>query len=201
MPDIPAEPDLLYVFTKVDTQYVEIQTFDVEGHLVQPGRDAIRVPFGTKVKLVAEATGGSRQYIYLWTPDELLDRHDNTMASVSTLRLYEDGAVILMIRDTVTGCSDTLQVLISMSDEIGDIPNAFSPNGDGINDIFMGGTGADVVIFDRFGRELFRSTDQEGWDGTYKGKPVSPGEYLYVVTIRKNGQEYVKKGTVTVFTK
>lgn len=202
-PDEPLAPPvdedvLLYVFTKVDTQYVEIHTFDVEARFVQPGHD-VRVPFGTKVKLVAEAMGGSLQYAYLWAPDELLDRHDSTMAAVSTLRLYEDCAVELMVRDTVTGCRDTLQVLISMSDEIGDIPNAFSPNGDGINDIFM--NGADVIIFDRFGRELFRSTHQEGWDGTYKGKTVSPGEYLYVVTIRKNGQEYVKKGTVSVFTK
>ncbi|MDE7149225.1 MAG: gliding motility-associated C-terminal domain-containing protein [Bacteroidales bacterium] len=87
-----------------------------------------------------------------------------------------------------------------MQDAIGDIPNAFSPNGDGINDIFMKGT--DLVIFDRFGQELFRSSEeQEGWDGTFKGSPVRPGDYLYVVTIRKNGREYIKKGTVTVFTK
>lgn len=201
----PAEPvapslgEPLYVFSKVDTQYVEVEVFNVDAHLVQPGRDDISVPFGTKVRVVVETMGGSDRYAYLWTPDELLERHDSTMSTVSTLRLYEDGLVTVSVSDLATGCRDTLQVNIRMSDEIGDIPNAFSPNGDGINDIFM--KGADVIIFDRFGRELFRSTNQEGWDGTYKGSTVSPGEYLYVVTIRKDGQEYVKKGTVAVFIK
>ena len=162
--------------------------------------EEIHVPFGTKVRLMAETTEGSNQYAYLWTPVEMLDRYDSTMATVTTLRLYDDCAVTMTVRDLMTHCLDTLQVNIKMSGEMGDIPNAFSPNGDGINDIFM--PGADVIIFNRFGQELFRSSEkQEGWDGTYKGSPVSPGEYLYVVTIRKNGNEYVKKGTVTVFTK
>ncbi len=200
-PDVPEQPsdEPLYVFTQVDTQYIELQAFEVNGRWILPGRDEIQVPFGTKVRLSAEATGGSRQYVYEWTPAEMLERHDSTAASVSTLRLYEDCDAALTIRDAVTGCRDSLHVRIGLSDEIGDIPNAFSPNGDGINDIFMKGT--DLVIYDRFGQELFRSVQQEGWDGTFKGATVKPGDYLFVVTIRKNGQEYVKKGTVTVFIK
>ena len=198
--DAETSDELLYVFSKIDTQYVEVQSFNIEARLIQPGREEIHVPFGTKVRLMAETTEGSNQYAYLWTPVEMLDRYDSTMATVTTLRLYDDCAVTMTVRDLMTHCLDTLQVNIKMSGEMGDIPNAFSPNGDGINDIFM--PGADVIIFNRFGQELFRSSEkQEGWDGTYKGTPVSPGEYLYVVTIRKNGNEYVKKGTVTVFTK
>lgn len=201
VPDVPDVPsgEPLYVFSQVDTQYVEVRAFAVNGRWILPGRDEIQVPFGTKVRLSAEATGGGRQYVYDWSPVEMLERHDSTDAAVATLRLYEDCDAGLAIRDLVTGCSDTLRVRISLSDEIGDIPNAFSPNGDGINDVFMKGT--DLVIYDRFGQELFRSVQQEGWDGTFKGATVKPGDYLFVVTIRKNGQEYVKKGTVTVFTK
>lgn len=204
-PDIPVEDpeaDLLYVFSQVDTQYIELQAFEVNGRWILPGKDSVEVPFGTKVHLSAEATGGGWQYIYHWEtePAEMLDQPDSTSGSAYTKRLYEDCNATLTLYDTVTGCTASLQIHIGMSDEIGDIPNAFSPNGDGINDIFMKGT--DLVIFDRFGRELFRSSDrQEGWDGTFKGTTVRPGEYLYVVTIRRNGHEYIKKGTVTVFTK
>ena len=179
-----------------------MQAFEVNGRWILPGKDSVEVPFGTKVHLSAEATGGGWQYIYHWEtePAEMLDQPDSTSGSAYTKRLYEDCNATLTLYDTVTGCTASLQIHIGMSDEIGDIPNAFSPNGDGINDIFMKGT--DLVIFDRFGRELFRSSDrQEGWDGTFKGTTVRPGEYLYVVTIRRNGHEYIKKGTVTVFTK
>ncbi|MDE5703810.1 MAG: gliding motility-associated C-terminal domain-containing protein [Bacteroidales bacterium] len=203
-PDEPTVPDAptgepLYIFSQVDTQYIELRAFEVGGRWVLPGRDEIQVPFGTKIRLAVEGSGGSRQYVYGWSPEDLMERHDSTASAVSTLRVYENSEVQAMIRDTVTGCQAVLQLRIEMQDKIGDVPNAFSPNGDGINDVFMKGT--DLVIYNRFGMELFRSTRQEGWDGTFKGATVAPGDYLYVVTIRKDGKTYTKKGTVTVFTK
>lgn len=65
-------------------------------------------------------------------------------------------------------------------------PEAFSPNGDGDNDLFKGETECEfklyeMRIFDRWGRELYStdSYDKEGWDGTYEGKPVAMGMYVY----------------------
>jgi gliding motility-associated-like protein len=55
------------------------------------------------------------------------------------------------------------------------VPKVFTPNGDGINDFFM--RGYKVVIFDRLGIEIFRGDD--GWDGTYKGKPAPHDIYFY----------------------
>jgi gliding motility-associated-like protein len=55
------------------------------------------------------------------------------------------------------------------------VPKIFTPNGDGVNDIFM--QDYKVVIFDRLGIEMFRGDD--GWDGTYKGKPVAADIYFY----------------------
>jgi len=55
------------------------------------------------------------------------------------------------------------------------IPKVFTPNGDGVNDIFM--RGYKVVIFDRLGIEIFRGDD--GWDGTYKGTPAPHDIYFY----------------------
>ena len=68
------------------------------------------------------------------------------------------------------------------------MPNAFSPNGDGINDIYKPKSGYQNItefhayIFNRWGLKLFEWTDPAtGWDGTYKGSPVKDGVYFCLV--------------------
>lgn len=68
------------------------------------------------------------------------------------------------------------------------MPNAFSPNGDGINDIYKPKNGYQNItefhayIFNRWGQKLFEWTDPAtGWDGTYKGSPVKDGVYFCLV--------------------
>ena len=193
---------VMQVFSQIDTQYIELRSFTVGGRMVVPSKESIAVPLGTMVRLSAEATGGSGQYVYRWETDpaDKMDSPDSTRSQAVTRRIYDDCDVNLTIRDTLTGCNALLKVHIGLSDEFGEVPNAFSPNGDGKNDVFMPGT--DLVIFNRFGQELFRSTEaQEGWDGTYKGKVVADGDYLYVLTINRNERTYTKRGTVTVITK
>lgn len=91
---------------------------------------------------------------------------------------------------TDNGCSSSRsQVLV----RVVDFPNAFTPNNDGVNDIFL--KGYDLVITNRWGQTIYQGTD--GWDGKYKGDKVSPGTYYYIVmldniTDRKNAI----KGTV-----
>jgi gliding motility-associated-like protein len=65
------------------------------------------------------------------------------------------------------------------------IPNAFSPDGDGTNDVFMpkasglSGNGYEMQIFDRWGNLIFVTTNwDKGWDGTYMGKEVQSGQYV-----------------------
>ena len=68
------------------------------------------------------------------------------------------------------------------------MPNAFSPNGDGINDIYKPKSGYQNItefhayIFNRWGQKLFEWTDPAtGWDCTYKGSPVKNGVYFCLV--------------------
>ena len=68
------------------------------------------------------------------------------------------------------------------------MPNAFSPNGDGVNDIYRAKTEYKSIIqfhayiFNRWGQKLFEWTDPaEGWDGTYKGHAVKDGVYYCLV--------------------
>ncbi len=66
------------------------------------------------------------------------------------------------------------------------LPNTFSPNGDGLNDVYLvrGGpfTELEFTIYDGWGRKIFKSTDQNiGWDGTEGGKQSPVGAYVYTV--------------------
>lgn len=86
------------------------------------------------------------------------------------------------------------------------VPNAFSPNDDGNNDVFKVRTtlvnieGFYLAVFDRWGNKVFSSNDKnEAWDGTYKGKKLSPNVYgWYTEGICPNGENYFLKGNVTL---
>ena len=86
------------------------------------------------------------------------------------------------------------------------VPSAFTPNGDGVNDLFRV-LGVEVVdhfdldIFDRYGKKLFETRDPYGaWDGTYNGVPQPTGAYVYELHFRYaiTGASYMFKGTVTL---
>ena len=73
------------------------------------------------------------------------------------------------------------------------IPNVFTPNNDGINDVFLENMNVHFIIINRWGQKLYEGTD--GWDGTFEGKDVAAGTYFYVVSL-PNGD--VAKGPVTL---
>jgi gliding motility-associated-like protein len=73
------------------------------------------------------------------------------------------------------------------------VPNAFTPDGDGINDFFA--KGFDLKIINQWGQELYSGPD--GWDGTFKGKQVSSGTYYYIITEHdENNNTTTLKGSV-----
>ena len=75
------------------------------------------------------------------------------------------------------------------------IPNVFSPNGDGINDIFV--PALNLRVYDRYGLLLYTGT--EGWNGAYNGRTVDPDTYFYIVTYTDKAQQVMTlKGAVTV---
>ena len=107
------------------------------------------------------------------------------------------------------GCVATLAVTITVNiPECAEpfifLPNAFSPNGDGKNDVlYLRSNIVDrmsLIIYDRWGEKVFETTNQSvGWDGTYKGKLLPPDVYGYYLTvICIDGQQFMKKGNVTI---
>ena len=102
-------------------------------------------------------------------------------------------------------CKDTAEtILVVWPQPTFYIPNAFSPNNDGINETFFGqGYGIKELamkIFNRWGEELFVANDlNTGWDGTYNGQPVEQGVYVYLITTISVEGEYKKHvGHVTL---
>jgi gliding motility-associated-like protein len=84
------------------------------------------------------------------------------------------------------------------------IPNAFSPNNDGVNDAFtvtaIGASYIQAFIYNRWGQLVYESNNSSvSWDGTYKGKLQEIGVYVYLVTITyEDGSSVIKKGNITL---
>ena len=86
------------------------------------------------------------------------------------------------------------------------LPNAFSPNGDNINDFFMPIFNCDAVtffnlqIFDRWGNILFESQNKDkGWNGKYQDVNLNPGVYPFVIEYELHGAgKKVKAGEITL---
>lgn len=145
------------------------------------------------------ATGGIR---YTWTPSTGLN---NLNIPDPTTTNNKD------IRYTVTaytqeGCSGTDDILVRFiaGPDIY-IPNAFSPNGDGLNDIFrplpVGIVKMNYFrVYDRWGKLMYSSTAYlKGWDGTVNGAPAAVGTYVWIVEgLDINQNTISEKGTVTL---
>ncbi len=104
------------------------------------------------------------------------------------------------------GCKDSAFVNVKVIYEPNSgLPNAFSPNGDGLNDIFkVENLRYDKLvefrIFNRYGQMVFETQDgRKGWDGTFNGKPSPTDVYFYTVKLTlPNGTERAFKGEVTL---
>lgn len=130
-----------------------------------------------------------------------------TQSGTFLVQLY---ATFTQPGDTITwpeeGEAQPLQVTISESKL--EMPNAFSPNGDGYNDVYRAKTGYQSIVsfratvFNRWGQKIFSWTDPaEGWDGKWNGRTVSDGVYYVVVDARgADGKHYKIKRDVNVLT-
>lgn len=101
----------------------------------------------------------------------------------------------------ITSTSNTTEVVPYMSIYI---PNSFTPNGDGMNDLF-GAYGEAIKdfrmqIFNRWGQMVFEANSVENrWDGTFNGEKVPQGSYVYKVVARGIvGKQTTKDGTVNI---
>ena len=92
---------------------------------------------------------------------------------------------VLQVVTSDFGCIDSITITVSVeTDFYLYIPEAFTPDGDGLNECFeikgVGFEGYEFSVFDRWGNEVFHTEDiNECWDGTFNGQPLPVGAYSY----------------------
>jgi gliding motility-associated-like protein len=140
--------------------------------------------------------------LYGWTPPQDLNCSDcpNPIATPTQSTWYT------VTVKTPEGCTMTDSIFIKYKIKCGDIfiPTIFSPNGDGANDIFKVYSRClnriQLSIYDRWGNKIFYTEDvSEGWDGTFQGKMMNTGTYVYkaIVTLIDDTKTDLK-GSVTL---
>ena len=114
-------------------------------------------------------------------------------------------SVTLQVR-ALGGCAPTVSTAVTgqtRTDQVY-IPNSFTPNGDGRNDVLRVYSNVirsmRIITFNQWGEKIYESTDQNmAWDGTHKGKPQPSGVYIYVAEIILNtGEKIERKGSINL---
>ena len=142
---------------------------------------------------------------YIWSPP----------TDINNIRIANP--VVNPVQDTwykvsVTGnngcaAEDSILVKSSIANANGNfyVPNAFTPNGDGVNDVFrpipIGMKQINYFkVYDRWGQLMFSTTQQNaGWDGTFKGHPQDPAVFVWIAGgVDYQDKKITQKGTVTL---
>jgi len=147
------------------------------------------------------AQGGEK---YSWWPDERLSSSNSS----GPIGYYPDtGHFAYTVRiESAYGCTGEAFINVKVVDNASFfVPNAFSPNGDGLNDVFrpraVGYRSLKYFkVYNRFGEEIYTSESlEEGWDGTYNHHHADVGTYFWMITYTDRfGKDGFLKGDVTL---
>ena len=137
-----------------------------------------------------------------WYIDGVEIRNKNQISHA----FYEDGEKEIELIVSSEGCGDTIVKSVFVWEDFQlHVPNAFSPNGDGLNDVFLfkgvGVKSFSAVIVNRWGEEVYSWSDdtENGWDGTHHGIPVPAEVFTYrIVAYDYHGRAHKFFGHLTV---
>lgn len=169
------------------------------------GPDSLSGVIGETSLIEIQLTNGEMPYSWNWTSGFDLSCYECTNPF---LNLENSGFLYLNITDA-NNCNAIDSVFVSVEEELNyGIPNAFSPNSDGINDRYFVVANAELrnftmKIFNRWGQKIFETNDNAiGWDGTYKDKLQNSGTYVYVIRFDnyEDGvwKQKIEKGSLTL---
>ena len=158
--------------------------------------------FGDTVVLELDSLwNGQAPFEYLWAPPFGLSC-DDCSNPIATTYVTSDYSVL--VTDSL-GCIGSTDFTLFVGEPLDlYIPNAFTPNGDGQNDVFevygVGVSQVNLTVYNRWGQQVFQAaSNRPQWDGMYKGKMQPPGMYTYLVEVWFLGDHSVKqKGSVSL---
>jgi gliding motility-associated-like protein len=180
---------------------VTVNVSPLFGSTVTASADQTLVLPGTTVQLLATPATG---VTYDWQPPGAVS--DPTISNPTAV-VQQTTTFIATISDGI--CIRSIPVTVQVYELLCEdpdifVPNTFTPNGDGANDLlYVRGrhiARMEFKVFDRWGELVFESTDpSNGWDGRFKGMPVDPAVFVYHLRAWCiDGQDYFTKGNVTV---
>ncbi|MGN6569599.1 MAG: PKD domain-containing protein, partial [Flavipsychrobacter sp.] len=159
------------------------------------GPDTAMCPHASAITLYDHVNAGNAAASWIW----------NTGETSSSIAAGQPGIYYTTV--TVDGCSNTDSVEVR-NDCYLSVPNAFTPDGDGVNDYFFprsllssGLTSFKMSIFDRWGELIFQTDNLNGrgWDGRFNNVLQPAGVYIYIIDITlKNGSVQHYQGNITL---
>jgi gliding motility-associated-like protein len=187
-----------------DTAYVSLTVGEVP--TVELGPDKV-LPAGTLLPLTSVVTNGPISK-WDWKPYNDLTC-SNCAEPVATIKRDINYSVKVT---NIYGCTatDTIRIKVFCESTQVFIPNVFTPDNDGVNDVLMvRGTGIKTVksfrVFTRWGELVFERSNfspnekASGWDGTIRGVPAPPEVYVYTCDVLcENDNSYIYKGNVAI---
>ncbi len=143
---------------------------------------------------------------YSWMVSEgILVDHWDYGITMDFNNVYSDEIIVRVFGyDTVSKCITDTATFILKFKECSDvfIPTAFTPNGDGTNDVFYIRGNVNLIVFkiyNRWGQNIFTSRDiNDGWDGTFMGEPAPMEVYVYFAIVEERGEMKRYKGNITL---
>ncbi|MBS1651498.1 MAG: gliding motility-associated C-terminal domain-containing protein [Bacteroidetes bacterium] len=158
------------------------------------------------ISFTNQSTGASTYY---WDFGDYSNPNTNTSNSINPSHIYQDAGsyYVNLVAINQYGCKDTATNVVQVTPDMGlYIPNAFTPDDNNINDVFLPkGYGIDqnrytMEIYDRWGELIFTSNNfVKGWDGTTKGQPVKDDVYVYKISVYDlQGKKHDYVGHVTL---
>lgn len=180
--------------TSVKANYITVFDFPV---LIVKGDTTIKI--GDQAEVYA--SGGLS---YSWSPNVNGSIICSTCASTIVQPTLTTQYIVVASNSKYCRVQDTVTVIVDVN--CGDffIPNVFSPNGDGLNDVInVHGrciSTFNLQIYSRWGEKVFEtSTQSDSWDGTFRGQKLDTGVFVYKADgVSIDGQSFNLKGNITL---
>ena len=144
--------------------------------------------------LIIKATEGYTNYYWM----------NNSLPKNNSYNVSKPGNYFVRVQNTCGSKTDSIGIF-EQCDYPLYIPSAFSPNSDGVNDIFRVPFSnknklVRLLVYDRYGQVVFETTNSfEGWNGYYKHQKADPGVYIYYIEMMGlSGNRLIQKGTINL---